>query len=108
MLYRPSLRSYPRQLPEPNYPGHFETRVAYPNGVISFGSTQWYVSNCIAGERLGLEPRDDGRWRVHFAWVPIGILDLRRAAERNERNFGTLVPIVETTRHRRRRRRYGS
>jgi transposase InsO family protein len=107
-LYRPSLRSYPRMLPEPEYPRHFETRVAYPNGVISFGTTQWYVSNCIAGERVGLEPCDDGRWRVHFAWVPIGILDPRRAAERNHRNFGTLVPIVDPGLHRRRRRGYGS
>jgi transposase InsO family protein len=107
-LYRPSLRSYPRQLPEPEYPTHFETRVAYPNGVISFGTTQWYVSNCIAGERVGLEPCDDGRWRVHFGWVPIGILDLRRAAERNHRNFGTLVPIADPALPRRRRRGYGS
>jgi hypothetical protein len=72
-LYRPSLRSYPRQLPEQEYPTHF-----------------------------------DGRWRVHFGWVPIGILDLRRAAERNHRNFGTLVPIVDPALHRRRRRGYGS
>ena len=82
--------------------------MAYPNGVISFGTTQWYVSTCIAGERVGLEPCDDGRWRVHFGWVPIGILDLRRAGERNHRNFGTLVPIVDPAPRRRRRRGYGS
>jgi transposase InsO family protein len=107
-LYRPSLRSYPRRLPELEYPGHFETRVAYPNGVISFGTTQWYVTHCLAGERVGLEPCDDGRWRVHFGRVPIGILDVRRAAERNHRNFGTLVPIVDPGLGRRRRRGYGS
>lgn len=107
-LYRPSLRAYPRELPELEYPAGFETRVAYPNGVISFGTTQWYVSNCLAGERVGLEPCDDGRWRVHFGWVPIGILDLRRAAERNQRNFGILVSIVDPALHRRRRRGYGS
>ncbi len=107
-FYRPSLRAYPRQLPDPQSPDHFETRVAYPNGVISFGTTQWYVSGSLACERVGLEPRDDGRWRVHFGWVPIGILDPRRAAERNHRNFGTLVPIVDPSLYRRRRRRYGS
>ena len=107
-LYRPSLRSYPHRLPDPEYPNHFETRVAYPNGVISFGTTQWYVSNCLAGQRVGLEPCDDRRWRVHFGWVPIGILDLRRAAERNYRNFWTLVPIVDPVSRRRRRRGYGS
>jgi len=107
-LYRPSLRSYPRQLPEPEYPAHFESRVAYPNGVISFGATQWYVSGCLAGERLGLEPCDDGRWRVHFAWVPIGLLDLKRATDRAARQFGMLEPIVDPALSRRRRRRYGS
>lgn len=107
-LYRPSLRSYPPRLPEPDYPSHFETRVAYPNGVISFGTTQWYVSSCLAGERVGLEPCDDGRWRAHFGCVPIGVLDLRRAQERGARQFGTLLPCVDPTARTRRRRRYGS
>lgn len=106
-LYRPSLRSYPQELPEPDYPRHFESRVAYPNGVISLGTTQWYVSACLAGERLGLEPCDDGRWRVHFAWVPIGMLDLKRATDRGTRHFGMIEPIVDPA-PRRRRRRYGS
>ena len=49
------------ELPAASTNGDFESRVAYPNGVISFGTTQWYVSACLAGERLGLEPCDDGR-----------------------------------------------
>lgn len=102
-LYRPSLRSYPRYLPHPEYPSHFQTRVAYPNGVISFGSmTQWYVSACLAGERVGLEPCADGCWRVHYGWVPIGVLDLKRATGRRARQFGRLIPIVDTSRRRRR------
>lgn len=107
-LYRPSLRRYPRQLPELEYPSHFDTRVAYPNGVITFGTTQWYVSHCLAGERIGLEPRDDGQWRVHYAWIPIGVMDLRKYDERGTRQFGRLIPVPENPPHRRRRRRYGS
>jgi len=101
-LYRSSLRTYPRRLPEVEYPAHFETRLAYPNGVISFGTTQWYVSACLAGERVGLEPCMDGRWRVHFGCVPIGVLDPRGASERRARQFGRLIPIVDTSRRRRR------
>ena len=101
-LYRPSLRAYPDRLPEPEYPHHFETRVAYRNGVITFGATQWLVSVCLAGERVGLEPCDDGRWRVHFGWVPIGVLDLRRAVERGTRQFGALIPIRDPSRRRHR------
>ena len=63
--------------------------------------TQWYVSACLAGERVGLEPCDDGRWRVHYGFVPIGLLDLKRAAERRARQFGRLIPIADTSRRRR-------
>jgi putative transposase len=94
-LFRPSLRAYPDRLPELEYPSHFETRLAYPNGVITFGSTQWYVSTCLTGEYIGLEPCDDGRWRVYFGWVPLGLLDVHRAKERRDRQFGALLPIVE-------------
>jgi hypothetical protein len=108
-LYRPSLRRYPSELPEPEYPNHFETRVAYPNGVITFGATQWYVSGCLAEERIGLEPCEDGCWRVHFGWIPIGLLDLRKANERGDRQFGQLIHIVDpVSAKRRRRRRYGT
>jgi hypothetical protein len=107
-LYRPSLRSYPGELPELEYPRHFETCATYPNGVITFGGTQWYVSNCLAGERVGLEPCDDGRWRVHFGWVPIGLLNLKQATDRGTRHFGWLEPIVDPALRSRRRRRYGS
>lgn len=100
-LYRPSLRSYPSYLPHPQYPAHFETRKAYPNGVISFGSTQWYVSGCLADELVGLEPTEGGCWRVHFGWVPIGLLDPRRAAEHRDRHFGRLIPIHDSSRRRR-------
>jgi hypothetical protein len=102
LLYRPSLRAFPKRLPEVEYPSHFDTRVAYPNGVITFGSTQWILSNCVAGERVGLEPCEDGRWRVYFGWVAIGLLDLKRATDRGNRQFGRLTPIADTSRRRRR------
>jgi hypothetical protein len=102
-LYRASPRPYPGELPEPVYPAHFETRVPYPNGVISFGTTQWYVSHCLAGERVGLEEGENHCWRVHFGTMPIGVLDLARAVGRGDRRFGLLVPIVDLPSTRRRR-----
>jgi hypothetical protein len=101
-LYKASSRQYPRRIPEPSYPNHFETCVAYPNGVISFGATQWYVSGCLGGELIGLEEVRDGNWKVFFSWVPLGILDLRAAKERGARSFGLLVPEKEPARRRRR------
>lgn len=106
-LYRPSLRRYPSYLPQVEYPDRFETRTVYPNGVFSFfNMTQWYASVCLAGERVGLEPSDDGRWKVHYGFVPIGMLDLRRALDRRARRFDELIPVVDPA-HRRRKPPYG-
>lgn len=103
--YAPSLRSYPRQLPEPEYPPHFHLERAYPNGVISFQSTQWYLSNCLAGEVVGLEAVDDGRWAVHFGHVSLGVLDVRQMIGRGSRHFGVLVRTDGHVPARRRARR---
>jgi putative transposase len=71
--YAPSLQAYPRRLPEPEYPAHFPEYPAhfrvervYPNGVISFAETQWYLTHCLAGELVGLEEMDGDRWTVYF------------------------------------------
>jgi len=101
-LYRPSLRPFPKQLPEVEYPSHFETRVAYRNGVITFGSTQWILTHCVAGERVGLEPCEDGRWRAYFGPISIGLLDLKLATNRGDRKFGRVIPVADTSRRRRR------
>jgi transposase InsO family protein len=105
-LYRPSTRLYPRVLPEIIYPAHFETRVTYPNGVISFEASQWYVSDCLAGERVGLEEGENHCWRVYFSSMPIGMIDLARGVDRGNRRFGLLVPIIDLPSGRRRRRLY--
>ncbi len=78
--YRRSPRRYPGHLTHVQYPAHFETRTAYPNGVISFGETQWSVSGCVAGQRVGLEPTDGGHYRVYSGPSPRGCLDPRRFA----------------------------
>lgn len=89
--YRPSLRLFPNRLPELEYPSHFCVVRAYPNGVISFRSSQWYVSNAVENELVGLEEVDDDRWKVQFGPIPLGILDVRRAKERGTRAFGRLI-----------------
>jgi len=89
--YQPSNRRYPRQLPQIEYPEHFYVAQTYPNGMLSFESTQWYISSCLRSESVGLEPVDDGLWKVHFGPVPLGILDVRNAKDRGYRAFGLLV-----------------
>ena len=104
-LYVRSRREYTGELVDPEYPSHFHIQRAYPNGVITFGQTQWYLSNCLANQRIGIESIEDGCWRVHFGSVPLGLIDLRRAVNRNARRFGLLVKLPSEQRRRRRSRR---
>ena len=105
--YRPALRAFPKVLPELEYPDHFELCRTYPNGVISWRGTQWYLSGCLQNELVALEELDDGRWRVFFGPVLLGIIDARRAYERpNKRAFGVLVRADGELGGRRRRRPY--
>ena len=98
--YEPSRRSFPEKLPEPDYPEHFRVQRAQHNGVISVDGVQFYISNCIDEEYLGLEPVGDGCWKVYFGPVELGLVDARRAKPlRNRRLFSTLV---RTDEHRRR------
>lgn len=101
--YRHSLRPYPHQLPPISYPEHFRVAETYPNGVISFERTQWYISGCLISERVGLEEVGDDRWKVYFGPIALGILDVRNARERGNRAFGLLVPLEGSKRRYKRR-----
>lgn len=103
--YSRSRRLYPRELADPQYPKHFATQRAYPNGVITVGKTQWYLSGCLANQLIGLEPLDDGCWRVCFGPVTLGLLDSRGAVRRTNRNFGLLSRMPDDARKRKRKTR---
>jgi transposase InsO family protein len=110
-FYQPSLKSFPKVLPEMEYPEHFHVMRTYPNGVISWVGIQWYTCGSLRGELVGLEEVDDDRWRVFFGHILLGVLDARRAKLlKNRRSFGLLVRSdgeITTRRGRRRRRPYG-
>jgi len=99
-LYRPSKRGYPRDLEDPMYPRDFTAQRAYPNGVITVDQTQWYLSNCLANQLVGLEALADGCWRVCFGPVTLGLLDTRGTIKRNTRNFGLLTRMPNDARKR--------
>lgn len=103
--YQPAARVYPARLAPLEYPPHYRVERAYPNGVISFRETQWYLSQCLAGELVGLEELADDRWAVYFGPIALGVLDLRLATARGMRSFGTLVRCDGEISQRRRRRR---
>lgn len=75
--YAPSLRAYPEQLPEPEYPGHFEVRRVRRGGEILFRQRDVFVSETLADEEVALEEVDDGVWAIWFYDLEVGRLDER-------------------------------
>jgi hypothetical protein len=74
-LYRPSLRAYPTQIWEPEYPRHFEVRSVRPNGEIKWQGDLLFLSEALSGERVGLEETADGVWTVYFGPVLLARFD---------------------------------
>ena len=73
--YEPSPRTYPRHLPEVEYPDHYLRRQVRQNGSIKWHSKLLYISEALVHEPVGLEKVDEGRWLVYFGPMKIGILD---------------------------------
>jgi len=82
-LYSRSPRPYPKRLPEPEYPGHFEVRRVRSGGEIHWRGKYLFISESLQGERIGLEEYEDDRWAVYF-----GDVLLARFEEPERRLFG--------------------
>ena len=76
-LYHPSPRALPRTLAPLEYPGHFEVRLVSRNSGIRWKKHWVCVTHTLAGEYVGLEEVDDGRWDVYFGPVKLGRMDER-------------------------------
>jgi putative transposase len=77
--WKPSPRKMPSSIPEPSYPKHWETRRVDRSACLYWHSRPVMVTKALMGEPLGLEPIDDGLWRIHFASLAIALLDERGA-----------------------------
>ena len=67
-----SNRPYPKRIPDIDDPAHFEVLKTDPNGVVSFGHTQWIVRGVLKNEWVSLEEMDHNRWKVYFGPVALG------------------------------------
>lgn len=76
-VYTPSPRPYPERVREPEYPVGQDIRRVRHNGEIRWRGHLVFVSQCLAGEPIGLEEIGDDRWRVRFGPVELGWLDAR-------------------------------
>jgi putative transposase len=65
-LYGPAEKRMPKRLEAVSYPEEFQTRRVSKNGQIRWRSSQYFVSETLRGETLGLEFNDAGFWNIYF------------------------------------------
>jgi transposase InsO family protein len=77
--YRPSRRSLPDKLPQPEYqPGDIVRTVGTTKGYVCFKGRLWPVSRAFYGERVALRPLGvDGCYGIFFGSRQIAGFDLR-------------------------------
>lgn len=73
-VYRPSLRPFPATLPDPEYPGDFLVRRVYKNGLLRVFGGYAVLSAVLIDEAVGIEAVDDGRWRIWFGPIYLGLV----------------------------------
>ena len=74
-VYRPSERSFDGKLPEAQYPLHDEVLVVTNRGTIQLGRTHLFLSRALVGHPVGVREEEDGRWRVNFMRMDLGLFD---------------------------------
>ena len=78
-LYMGSPRIYTGRLPQAReYPREWRARQVRTGGRMKWEGREINVTLALAGERIGLEPVDDGKWVVWYEQMELGTFDERR------------------------------
>lgn len=83
--YHVSARTYPGRLAEVAYPPEYEVRRVGACGTFRWRSEKVFVGRALSGEPIGLEPVDDGQWRVWFSFHELALFDEARLVIRQPR-----------------------
>lgn len=75
--YKPSHRRFPEKLREPEYDSGVEVRTVRRAGDFGFKRNYYFVSELLAGEKVGLVEVDDGKYEIRFGFHTVAVLDLR-------------------------------
>lgn len=81
-FYRTSPRAYPERVREPEYDQGLEVRRVQKHGEFGWKNQVVFLSETLAGERVGLELIEDDYWLVYFAAFPIACFDSRELCVR--------------------------
>lgn len=74
-VYTASPRPYPERVKEPEYGSGMEVRRVQKHGEFNWKHEHVFLSETLAGERVGLEPVDERYCCVYFAAFPIAWFD---------------------------------
>lgn len=87
-VYQPSSRTFPAQVPEPEYPETMLVRSVRRKGHFRWNKRDVFLSEVLWGERVGLLP-EDGRWfTIYFAHYPIARFDSQQLRVKRLRKTG--------------------
>jgi putative transposase len=100
-VYTASPRDFPERLARhPEYPSEWETRAVRACGKFSWKGENIMLTKPLVGQRVGLEPLEDGVWRVYFARHELGIFEERKGRVRPPKKTAPQplpVPCPEAT-----------
>lgn len=71
-IYRGSPRPFPRRLPTIEYDSWFEVRYVGCRGSFTWHSKEIFISQALAGERIGLVPSAYDMWDLYFGSFSLG------------------------------------
>lgn len=77
-IYTDSPRPYPSHLPEMAYPDHMVMRKVRPSGLLWWHGQEYYMSETLVGEWVGLEPLNDRQMQINFGPIKLAVLDVAR------------------------------
>lgn len=74
--YQSSSRSYPKTLDPVEYDSSFVMqRAVRTNGTMKWKGKELFISETLAGERIGLKPYSGEEWIIYFSFLPVGIFN---------------------------------
>ena len=73
--WEPSPRPHPERTRPPEYPGSMEIRRVSAAGTFRLKSAQFFLSNALRDEHIGLEEIGDGLWSIVYYTTLLGRID---------------------------------
>jgi transposase InsO family protein len=74
-LYAPSPRRFPGRIPEFEYESHVVVRGVRRDGYVKWAGREFFLSETLAGERIGLQQISSRHWSVRLGPLQVALLD---------------------------------